>query len=182
MPTPMTHAFVAVALGKTVYRRKPLGFWLLAILCATLPDIDTIGLRLGIPYGHVLGHRGLTHSLFFAACLSAAAAWAALPWFKPAARSWWRLWLFFFVVAASQGVLDAMTDGGMGVAFFAPFHNARYFLPFCPIEVSPIGLGAFLSQRGLRVLSSELLWVCLPMGLLVLAARVWRARGAERGR
>nr|HRC76832.1 rhodanese-like domain-containing protein [Kouleothrix sp.] len=32
-----------------------------------------------------------------------------------------------------HGVLDAMTDGGLGVAFFAPFSATRYFFPFRPI-------------------------------------------------
>jgi hypothetical protein len=35
----------------------------------------------------------------------------------------------FSFVTASHGMLDAMTDGGLGVAFFAPFDNARYFFP-----------------------------------------------------
>lgn len=34
--------------------------------CAVLPDIDSIGFALGIPYGSLFGHRGLTHSLLFA--------------------------------------------------------------------------------------------------------------------
>jgi hypothetical protein len=31
------------------------------------------------------------------------------------------VWTYFFLAAASHGLLDAMTDGGLGVAFFAPF-------------------------------------------------------------
>ena len=27
--------------------------------------------------------------------------------------------------------------GGLGVAFFSPFSNARYFLPWRPIRVAP---------------------------------------------
>jgi inner membrane protein len=46
-----------------------------------------------------------------------------------------------------------------------------------PIEVSPIGVGAFLSARGLRVLRSEIGWVWLPSALLAAAAlAVRRAR------
>jgi membrane-bound metal-dependent hydrolase YbcI (DUF457 family) len=60
-------------------------------------------------------------------------------------------------VTASHGVLDAMTDGGLGIAFFAPFDNTRYFFPFRPVKVSPIGL-SFFSARGLDVIWSELLW------------------------
>ena len=56
-----------------------------------------------------------------------------------------------------------MTNGGLGVAFFASFHNGRYFLPVRPIEVSPVGLRAFWTRRGLRGLISEFLWIWLPM-------------------
>src|SRR6267378_8050335 len=47
------------------------------------------------------------------------------------------LWRFFFLATASHGLLDAMTNGGLGVAFFAPFCDTRYFLPWQPIVVSP---------------------------------------------
>jgi inner membrane protein len=70
----------------------------------------------------------------------------------------------------SHGLLDAMTDGGLGVAFFAPFHNERFFFPWTPIRVSPIGAG-FFSARGLTTLKSELLWVWLPC---VVAATLGR--------
>lgn len=52
-----------------------------------------------------------------------------------------------------------MTNGGLGVAFFAPFSSARYFLPFRPIEASPISITAFFTYRGLEVLESEMLWI-----------------------
>ena len=63
-----------------------------------------------------------------------------------------------------------MTDGGLGVAFFSPFHNTRYFLPWMPIRVSPIGVSRFFSQRGLEALQSELLWIWLPSALLMRLA------------
>jgi len=69
--------------------------------------------------------------------------------------------------------LDAMTDGGLGVAFFAPFDNHRYFLPWTPIRVSPTGVGRFFTDRGLVVLQSELLWIgcCGAAGTFGLADR-----------
>jgi inner membrane protein len=67
-----------------------------------------------------------------------------------------------------------MTDGGLGVAFFAPFTNSRYFFRWTPIRVSPIGISNFLSARGLAVVRSELLWIWLPT--VVLAAVVWFAQ------
>jgi len=70
-------------------------------------------------------------------------------------------------------VLDAMTDGGLGIAFFSPFHTARYFFPFTPIAVSPIG-AHFFSERGLSVLLSEFRWVWFPsivFAVLAVSAR-----------
>jgi inner membrane protein len=77
-------------------------------------------------------------------------------------------------VTASHGALDALTNGGLGVAFFAPFSNARYFFPWRPVEVSPIGVAPFFSEWGVRVLESELVWLWLPAAALMLCA--WACR------
>ncbi len=70
-------------------------------------------------------------------------------------------WMCFFSIV-SHPVLDAFTNGGLGVAFFWPISNQRYFFPFHPVEVSPLGLGRFLGMRGLIVLMSEVLWIWIP--------------------
>ena len=36
-----------------------------------IPDLDVIGFSFGIQYADMLGHRGLTHSIFFAILLGA---------------------------------------------------------------------------------------------------------------
>lgn len=125
-----------------------------------LPDADVIGLRVGVPYGDMLGHRGLTHSLIFA-CLVGLAA-AALFWVGVRPRERFLIALSIAVATASHGILDAFTDGGRGVAFFSPFDTTRYFFPVTPIKVAPLGAQAFFSQRGLSVLASELAWVWCP--------------------
>ena len=181
MPTPLTHGFVALAAGKTfVWRKMPLRFWTLAALCSVLPDLDTLGLRLGIPYGHVFGHRGFFHSLPFALVLSLVVVAAAFAGVRVFTRRWWSLWAFFFLISASHGLLDAMTNGGMGVALFAPLDNTRYFLPFRPIRVSPIGMRYFLSRWGMVVVASELLCVWLPMAVLLVSVRGSRALASAR--
>lgn len=91
-----------------------------------------------------------------------------------------RLALFFTLVTLSHPLLDMLTDGGLGVALFAPFSGRRYFLPWRPVEVSPIGVG-FFSQRGLEVLASEVRWVWLP-GLGVVAAAFICREVAHKGR
>jgi inner membrane protein len=87
---------------------------------------------------------------------------------------------YLFLATASHGFLDALTNGGLGVAFFAPFNNNRYFFPWRPIQVSPISLGKFLSQRGYLVLKSELLWIWLPTALVATIALTMRATTTNR--
>ena len=168
MPTVVTHSFVAALLGRSFAAgRMPARFWFVSVLCSILPDADLLGFPLGIRHDGVLGHRGLSHSLVFALVVSLIVSFLAFPrisqrWIK------FLLFFYFFVVTASHGILDAMTDGGLGVAFFAPFDDTRYFFPFRPIKVSPIGL-SFFSARGLDVIWSEFLWVCIP-GTIIAAA------------
>ncbi len=162
MPTIFNHAVSALAFGHLYpSRRWTARFWLLAVACALLPDADVIAFSLGIPYDHVLGHRGLTHSLVFAVFIGWVIVELAFREVSRFSRTWWGVLFFFAVVTASHGVLDAFTDGGLGVAFFAPFDNTRYFSSWRPLRVSPIGAG-FFSQRGLETILSEFTWAWLP--------------------
>lgn len=138
-----------------------------------LPDIDVIGFRLGIHYGDFWGHRGFTHSLVFAALLAAILTLVLRQ--TPAAISRFALFSYLFLATASHGLLDAMTNGGLGIAFFSPFDNHRYFFAWRPIRVSPIGVSRFFSYRGVAVLQAELLWVWLP-SILVIASVMIAAR------
>lgn len=174
MATVFSHAVAAIAL-KTPFppAALPKRVWLLGGFFSMLPDIDVLGFRFGIAYGDLFGHRGLTHSLLFAAALGLIGAFAAYPQRVAAARRG-VVWLYLFVATASHGVLDALTDGGHGVAFFAPFDNSRYFFPFTPIEVSPIGVSRFFSPRGAEVLLNEALWIGLPSAVLLIAGALLR--------
>lgn len=122
-----------------------------------------------------MGHRGFTHSLFFAALL---AGFVTIAFAGRRQISGSRLFFYLFLATASHGVLDAMTNGGLGVAFFSPFSNARYFFPFHPIKVSPIGVGRFFSARGWTIIRSEALWLWLPS--LVVFALATFARSLKR--
>jgi len=149
----------------------PVRFWLAACAVSVLPDADAILHYLGVPYSHPLGHRGFWHSLVFAALV----AGVMTVWLFRERR--WRVFLFLFVVGASHGVLDAMTDGGLGVAFFAPLDNARYFLPWRPLVVPPIAIAPFFSAWGVEVLASEIVYVWLPLaGSLLIVETVRRVR------
>lgn len=178
MPTALSHAVAAVGISACFYRPGvPAKVWLAGAVCSMLPDLDVVGFRFGIHYGDSWGHRGFTHSLVFAGLLAGAALILLFPDGVPnLGRA--SLWVYLFAATASHGILDAMTDGGLGVAFFAPFSNKRYFFPWTPIHVSPIGISRFFSERGLAVLRSELLWICLPT--LALATFAWLVRPVIR--
>jgi len=161
MASVFSHGLVALVIGTaSVPRAMPKRFWALSIICSILPDADVIAFKFDIPYEHMFGHRGISHSLLFAVMLGMFVAFAFFSNMR--LRTRWLLASYFTLVIASHAVLDAMTNGGLGVAFFAPFDEARYFLPWRSIVVSPIGIGSFFSAWGMRVIVSELLWVGLP--------------------
>lgn len=176
MASEVSHVVAALGIGACFYQpRVPKRVWLIGAVGSVLPDLDVIGFRFGIHYGDFWGHRGFTHSLVFAALLATAFA-ALASWPGSLGLSGFSLWTYFFLATASHGFLDAMTDGGLGVAFFSPFDNRRFFLPWTPIHVSPIGFDRFFTYRGLAVLESELLWIWLPTALLAASAWLLRYR------
>ena len=168
MASAFGHAALGATLGKLLLPdRRYWPYWVAAAVCAALPDVDALGYRLGVPYDSLWGHRGLTHSLLAAAVV--AGAGTALGQLVGAARRppAGRLALLLFLATASHGLLDAMTTGGLGVAFFSPWELKRYFFPLRPIRVSPLSIKAFFQGRGLRVLASEAVWIGLPCLLLL---------------
>ncbi|HUR80612.1 MAG TPA: metal-dependent hydrolase [Thermoanaerobaculia bacterium] len=156
MPTIFTHP--AVALTRPWFGDLPRGAVLAAVAGSIVPDLDVIAFHFGIPYASPYGHRGITHSLLFAFVYSLLAALLLRTR---------RAFPFVFLCAVSHTLLDAMTNGGLGVALLAPFSNERFFFPWRPIRLSPIG-ARFFSERGLAVLVSEAIWVwapCVGLGL-----------------
>jgi inner membrane protein len=134
-----------------------------------LPDVDVIGFSFGVEYGDPWGHRGATHSFAFALAVGALAGLAAR-WFRAPPL---RLWAIATAVLVSHGLLDTMTDGGLGCALLWPFDLTRYFAPWRPIPVAPIGL-AFFSPYGVIVSLTELVLFApiLAYGLGLTRARI----------
>src|SRR5690242_7359722 len=81
--------------------------WLAWPAVALAADLDVIGFRLGVPYAAPFGHRGATHSIVAAGALALVIGLVA----RQA-----RVGLVAFAVALSHPLLDALTDGGLGVA------------------------------------------------------------------
>lgn len=154
-----THPAIPLAIGSGLGKRTVSGKLLvLGILFSILPDFDVLAFRFGIPYSSQWGHRGFTHSLFFAASMSIAFAYLFSSRLEISRA---KAFLFLFIAMASHGALDMFTDGGLGIALLWPFDHTRYFWPFQVIKVSPIGMG-FFSDWGLRTLISEFFWIWLP--------------------
>ncbi|MDP6908845.1 MAG: metal-dependent hydrolase [Flavobacteriales bacterium] len=171
MASIFSHIIAAGALGTVRYPKKEVfKYFALGVFCASFPDIDILAFKLGIPYEHPFGHRGAFHSLLFAylqGLFIVRIFYSNLAFMTRASLT---IGFYFFCCGVSHSLLDAMTNGGLGVAFFAPFDNTRYFLPWRPIEVSPIEMDSFFGEWGVRVLKSELQYVVLPSILLVLGS------------
>lgn len=162
MATVFSHALVGatIVVALPPKYRTPLNYRL-AALTAVLPDFDYLGFVARVPYDSLWGHRGMTHSILFALLVGAVASWLA------SRKISFRHFLLFFATTISHPLLDACTNGGRGVAFFAPYNTFRYFFPWRPIQVSPMGF-SFFSERGLVVLISELYWIVLPSLVIFL--------------
>src|SRR5262249_14360451 len=151
------HVLVGAAAAKA-YRTGQRTIWspvAAAILwsgLSLLPDVDVIGFRFGVKYADPFGHRGATHSFALALAVAAVVCVVAKARRLPA----WRAAIVAAAVVASHALLDTMTDGGLGCALLWPFSNQRFFAPWRPIPVAPIG-HAFLSARGLRIAATEVL-------------------------
>jgi inner membrane protein len=169
MPTIFSHPAVplalALGLGREIVSRRLL---LAGVAVSILPDLDVVAFSFGIPYEDEFGHRGFSHSFFFAAVVAVVGACAH----RSLDSSFGIAFGFLFLATASHGVLDAFTNGGLGIALFWPWSGERYFARYQLIEVAPISLSYLLSARGVRVLLSELRWVWLPCGLLGIGLAV----------
>ena len=127
-----------------------------------LPDADVVGFLVGVEYGDPWGHRGATHSLAFSVAVGLILGLAARWFHRPALRTG----LVASGVLVSHALLDTMTDGGLGCALLWPFDLTRYFAPWRPIPVAPIGLEMFSAWGAIVVLAelvifAPVFWITL---------------------
>ncbi|MFN3076649.1 MAG: metal-dependent hydrolase [Alphaproteobacteria bacterium] len=164
MPTFLSHPAVPLALayglgGAAVPRR----LMMVGVTVSILPDLDVLAFQLGIPYLNAFGHRGFSHSITLAVIVALITAMFA----RRLGSEWKRVFAFVGVSMGSHGLLDAFTNGGQGIALLWPFTDERYFAPVQMIEVAPLRLARFFSERGVEVMLSELVWVWLPCGVVM---------------
>jgi len=161
MTTVVTHALVGIAISRSItadasnQNRRPHDIDIMAAIFAMLPDIDVLSFRLGISYGDPLGHRGLSHSITFAVLCSIA---GIISVHSGNGISRWKRMIVLFLAVLSHPILDMLSNGGLGCAFFAPISWDRYFLPnlLRIIPVSPIGLSK--SVIGVMAWEMALVW------------------------
>ena len=171
----LTHPAVPIALATLLPQEALSPTVLLAgVACSVIPDLDVIGFKFGLTSEHLLGHRGLTHSIVFAAALGALLTYAL---FRQSHPDPWVVCVFLFASTLSHPLLDMLTNGGRGVALLAPFSNVRHFFPWRPIEVSPVSVRRFFSRRGAQIIRSELRWVWLPAAAVVILGMMLRRYG-----
>jgi inner membrane protein len=165
MPTILSHPVVplalAIGLGSKII---PTRLAVLGVLACILPDADVLAFRLGIAYSNDFGHRGFTHSLFFALLVGM----AAMPFARFLHSTRKIVFVFIMLCTASHGLLDMLTNGGLGVAFFWPVSSERHFFPYQVVQVSPLSLSRIMGPAGLLLFKSELTWLWLPAGSAAL--------------
>lgn len=159
----VVHHRVAVTITPTVRERVAAAAWFSVL--ALVPDLDVVGFRFGVAYADEWGHRGASHSLVFALLLGLL---LTLPTAHGLKARVWPTAVAVVAALASHGLLDTLTDGGLGAALFWPADLTRCFAPWRPLPVAPIG-HAFLSLRGLRCIA----WETLMLGPLLVAAVLW---------
>ena len=146
--------FTAVpSVGKVV---RPVGLMVCAGLLSAAPDLDTVFFGI-IPYAHFFGHRGFFHSPFFALLAAMALSLIMLALSRSCtllASAW--VAAAFFLAMASHGILDAMTDAGLGIMLLYPFSEGRVFLPWRPLHTPPVRISSVSMRQVQMMVRSEL--------------------------
>lgn len=145
-----------------------------AALCGCLPDLDVVTYALEIRANEPLGHRGLFHSLLAALVLAGVATFVVGRKLERRGPELRRVFLFLLFSAASHGLLDAVTQGEVGVALFAPFSAVRLASPWKLLPACPVGLAEYLGYFGFLTLANEVLYAVAPVALAVSLVRARR--------
>ena len=182
MPTVITHGVVGYLGARLAGPRLPPRLGLLAMACSMAPDLDSVAFALGIPYGHIMGHRGFSHSPLFALLLALIVCLVGLRQVRLGSRGWWVCYAVLTLATASHGVLDAMTTAPYGVAFLFPLTDERFLLPWQLMPAVSVGKGFFLNpELSTFVMMAEIQIVWLPLLAIWVAVGLKRLSRAESG-
>ena len=137
------------------------------VVAAELPDIDFV-----LP----LEHRGMTHSLGFAAAVGIGVGAAYLP---SGIRRALMMGGVSALATSSHALLDMLT-GESGTEAAWPATDDRVSLPDAPLPAMPIG-GALWSRDGLLRAIGELAWAT-PLAIIGIWPWVLQRHGRPRYR
>ena len=168
MPTIVSHSLIGIFASKIFKISNKPKFWVLSIICPALPDIDMIGYYLGIPYDHLFGHRGISHSIFFALLIGFVVYFLFFRKENLSRSKSLIIFIYFSFITMSHGLLDMLTDATHGIPFFAPLDNTRYFFPYRPINAPSLDVEYFLREQLLEVLVGEVILISISVVGLVL--------------
>lgn len=169
MPSVLGHSILGVSSAQifSIPKKHALSVLVISIICSVFPDVDVLGYKYGVLYDSLWGHRGFTHSLVFSFLLPSLFTLFFLKKNTPLHITL-KIFIIFLVSSVSHSILDAFTNGGLGVAFFSPFSEERIFFDYQPIQVSSFRVSDFLTARGLSVIKSEIIFILLPTVLILV--------------
>lgn len=171
MATIVTHFIVGSSIAlpfcrdsATASSIRPWAVVVSAGLLSFLADLDVMYMH-WVPYRAFLGHRGFWHSPFAGILISVMlAVFVGLLVRNISARAVMLLAGIWAAACVSHPLLDAMTDGGLGVMMFFPCTVDRFFFTWRPIHVAMIGISAAW-QSFLSVFPSEMPFCALALAL-----------------
>jgi inner membrane protein len=150
-------------------------FVIISTLCQWLPDIDTLAYLVSIDEQHSLGHRGMAHSGVFALALALAVMTIFYRRLQLNQLKWWGYYLWFFLMALSHGLFDALVDSSLGVAFFWPFNTHRYLFAWRPLMDVPVKFSALFSWQFWHAQWIECQFFSFLLASFYLAHRLWQS-------
>jgi membrane-bound metal-dependent hydrolase YbcI (DUF457 family) len=168
------HAIIGAALTcgpSIILRKRPKpAIALMGALVAAAPDLDVIFRVIG-EQKPIWAHRGITHSLGFAAIIAALFAFYQYLFIKNRTQIL-RSLVLVFALLASHGCIDAFTNKGPRVLLFFPFSFEPIRAPeaYRIIPVSLIPFERSASDEGERniILADNSLTTWLPRRLVQL--------------
>ncbi len=130
MSSVLGHGLVGISVASAIGGNQPEGkkpkLLLIAALTAIVPDLDVLVYIAFGPLG-ITSHRGITHTLLFAAIMGAALAAISRSYFT---LNFLRAFLLFSGVIVSHLLLDYIMGCGPPVPFFWPLADQGYLFPF----------------------------------------------------
>ena len=170
MATFITHPLFGVGAAYAISQPQQLSrrFLTLSTFCQWIPDIDVFTYLTPIAETHPFGHRGMTHSVLFAFVLALLVVRVFYRQFTLSRWRYWGLHLWFFLITLSHGLLDALVDTRLGVAFLWPVDTQRYLFQWRPLLDNSIDISMLTSAHFWYAQLIELQFISFLLAILFI--------------